>query len=155
VRFGYSDFVIERSGRRRSRSYAWCIRLLRSLHLVIAHNAAFDRKFVERRLPDAAGLPWACSCNEVDWVGAGFDGARNLGWLVFQAGLFFGGHRASNDVDAVVALLGHQLPDDRTVLAELVARSFAPSMRVEAVGADFSVRGDLRSRGYGRPSLEW
>ena len=127
---------------------ATAVRLFRSLHLVIAHNAAFDRKFVERRLPDAAGLPWACSCNEVDWVRAGFDGARNLGWLVFQAGLFFGGHRASNDVDAVVALLGHRLPDDRTVLGELVTRSSAPSMRVEAVGADFSVKADLRCRGY-------
>ena len=126
---------------------ATVVRLLRSSHLIIAHNAAFDRKFVERRLPGAAGLPWACSYQEVDWAAAGFDGAK-LGPLLHEIGLFFGAHRASNDVDAVVALLEHLLPDGRTVLAELIERSSVPSMRVEAVGADFSVKDDLRKRGY-------
>lgn len=135
---------------------AAAMRLLSSSHLIIAHNAAFDRKFVERRLPKAAGLAWACSCHEVDWAAAGFDGAK-LGPLLNQIGLFFGAHRASNDVDAVVALLGHPLPDGRPVLAELVERSSAPSMLVEAVGADFSVKEDLRNRGYrwDPPSKTW
>ncbi len=122
-------------------------RLLISSHLVIAHNAAFDRKFVEQLLPAIAGMPWACSCREVDWAAAGFDG-RSLGWLSAQAGWFFDAHRASSDVDAVVALLGHVLPDGRTVLAELVEHSSAPSMRVEASGADFGVKDELRGRGY-------
>ena len=122
-------------------------RLLCSSHLVIAHNAAFDRKFVERRLPQAAGLPWACSMCEVDWSGAGFEG-RSLGWLGFQAGWFHDAHRASGDVDAVIALLSHILPDGQTVLGELVDRSAMPSMRVEAIGADYGVKDDLRGRGY-------
>jgi DNA polymerase-3 subunit epsilon len=29
--------------------------------LVIAHNAAFDRKFVEARCPTFSKLPWACT----------------------------------------------------------------------------------------------
>ncbi len=122
-------------------------RVLCSAHLVIAHNAAFDRKFVERRLADAAGRPWACSMCEVDWAAAGFEG-RSLGWLGVQAGWFHDAHRASGDVDAVIALLSHVLPDGRTVLAELVGRSAMPSMRVEAVGADFGVKDELRNRGY-------
>ena len=44
---------------------ATAVRLLGSCHLIIAHNAAFDRKFVERRLPEVAGLAWACSCHEI------------------------------------------------------------------------------------------
>ena len=122
-------------------------RLLRTAHLIIAHNAAFDRKFVERRLPQAGGLPWACSMCEVDWAAAGFEG-RTLGWLGAQAGWFHFAHRASGDVDAVIGLLSHHLPDSRTVLSELVARSATPSMRVEAVGADFGVKDELRARGY-------
>lgn len=55
-------------------------RLLASADLVIAHNAGFDRRFVERRLPGSAGRAWGCSCREIDWATAGFDG-RALGWL--------------------------------------------------------------------------
>lgn len=123
------------------------VALMRSADLVVAHNAAFDRRFVERRLPEAAGLRWCCSCREVDWPEAGFDG-RALGWLAAQAGFFYDAHRASNDVDAVIALLGHGLPDGRTVLAQLVESAECPTVRVEAIGADFHVKDDLRRRGY-------
>ena len=122
-------------------------RMLGTAHLIIAHNAAFDRKFVERRLPQAAGLPWACSMCEVDWGAAGFEG-RSLGWLGAQAGWFHVAHRASGDVDAVIALLSHILADGRPVLAELIARSAQPSMRIEAVGADYGIKDELRARGY-------
>lgn len=123
------------------------LRLLGSTNLIIAHNAAFDRKFVERRLPGVAGSAWACTCSEIDWVAAGFDGMK-LGWLVAQCGLFYDAHRASNDVDAVIALLSHERSDGRSLLSELVERSSAPTMRIEAVGADFSVKENLRFRGY-------
>ncbi len=122
-------------------------RLIRTAHLVIAHNAAFDRKFVERRLPEAAGMPWACSMAEVDWGQAGFEG-RSLGWLGAQMGWFHAAHRASDDVDAVIGLLSHVLADGRTVLSKLIERSAQPSMRIEAAGADFSVKDKLRVRGY-------
>lgn len=122
-------------------------RLLTTSNLVIAHNAAFDRKFIERRLPQASGLPWACSMCEVNWREAGFEG-RSLGWLGAQAGWFHDAHRASGDVDALIALLTHVLPDGRTALAELVERSAQPTIRIEAVGAHFSVKDVLRGRGY-------
>lgn len=122
-------------------------RLLASADLVIAHNAGFDRKFVERRLPGSAGRAWCCSCREIDWAAAGFDG-RALGWLASQAGWFYDAHRAVNDVDAVLALLRYELPDGRTALAELVESAECPTVRVEAFGADFAVKDALRTRGY-------
>jgi len=120
---------------------------LRSARCVIAHNASFDRKMVERRLPAAAGLAWACTCREVDWAAGGFDG-RALGWLLAQAGLFHEGHRAEADVDAVIALLRHAMPDGRTVLEELIDTASAPTVLVRAVGAHIDVKDALRSRGY-------
>lgn len=123
------------------------IELPRSADVVIAHNAGFDRKFVERRLPAAAGLAWCCSCREVDWAASGYEG-RALGWLCAQAGWFFDGHRAESDIDAVVALLGVGMHDGRTALRELLDTAGEPSTLVSAVGASFDVKDRLRARGY-------
>lgn len=126
---------------------AAAIRLLRSADFVCAHNAAFDRGHVERRLPAAAGLNWACSCNDIDWRASGFDG-RSLGWLLAQVGYFHGAHRAGDDVDAVIALLQKRLPPGWTALAEMLERARAPSWRFKAIGAAFEVKEKLRLRGY-------
>ena len=126
---------------------AAAIRLLRSADFVCAHNAAFDRGHIERRLPATAGLSWACSCNDIDWRASGFDG-RSLGWLLAQVGYFHGAHRAGDDVDAVIALLQKRLPAGWTALAEMLERARAPSWRFKAIGAAFEVKEKLRLRGY-------
>jgi DNA polymerase-3 subunit epsilon len=43
--------------------------LLEQCELVVSHNAAFDRPFVEDALSRFAELPWACSLSEIDWRG--------------------------------------------------------------------------------------
>lgn len=123
------------------------VRLLRSADFVCAHNAKFDRGHIERRLPDAAALPWTCSCADIDWRASGFDG-RSLGWLLAQVGYFHGAHRAGDDVDAVIALLQHGLPGGGTALAEMLATARAPSWRFRAIGAAFELKDQLRARGY-------
>lgn len=123
------------------------VRLLRSADFICAHNASFDRGHIERRLPDAAGLAWACSCSDIDWRAGGFDG-RSLGWLLAQAGFFHGAHRAGDDVDAVIALLQHTMPTGGTALAEMLERARAPSWRFRAIGAAFERKDQLRLRGY-------
>lgn len=135
------------------------VRLLRSADFVCAHNARFDRAHVERRLPGAAGLAWACSCNDVDWRSGGLDG-RSLGWLLSQCGYFHGAHRAGDDVDAVIEILRHRFPSGTTALAEMLAAARAPSWRFRAVGAAFEVKDQLRLRGYrwdagGDPKCWW
>lgn len=41
----------------------------------------------------AAGRPWACSLNDLDWKGMGFEG-HNLSGLLVRMGWFFDAHRA-------------------------------------------------------------
>ena len=118
-----------------------------SASVFVAHNAAFDRKMIERRLPAAAGLAWACNCREIDWPAAGFDG-RGLSWLLAQAGWFYSAHRAEGDVDAVIHLLRHTMPDGRTALRELLDTASEPSVRFTALGTHFDVKGVLKARGY-------
>ncbi|WP_334184015.1 3'-5' exonuclease [Novosphingobium sp.] len=123
------------------------VEILGSADLIVAHNAAFDRPFIDRRLPALSGKAWACSMAEPDWLELGFDG-RALGYLVSQCGWFFEGHRAENDILALLYLLAHDLTDGRTVLTDLLARSERPSYRVNAVDAPFEAKDRLKARGY-------
>lgn len=123
------------------------VEILSSADLIIAHNAAFDRPFVDKRLPAIAGKAWACSMAEPDWLELGFDG-RSLAHLVSQCGWFYEGHRAENDILALIYLLAHELPDSRTVLADLITRSEEHSYRVNAVDAPFEAKDRLKARGY-------
>lgn len=121
--------------------------VLRASDLVVAHNAGFDRPFVERRLPQAAGGAWACTCNDVDWAALGFEG-RSLSHLMFQLGMFFDGHRATSDVAALIAMLVHRLRDGRAVFEVLLEAARRDTVRVDAVDAPFEAARALRARGY-------
>lgn len=123
------------------------VRALTGATIAAAHHADFDRKWIERRFPGAAGLAWACSMADVPWERHGFDG-RKLGFLGMQAGFFYEAHRADADVDAVVALLGHRFGDGRTALSSMVENAHADSWLVRAWGAAFDVKDRLRARGY-------
>ncbi|QXQ06121.1 DNA polymerase III subunit epsilon [Sphingosinicellaceae bacterium] len=124
------------------------VKIIASADYRIGHNAGFDRKFVERRLPTASGLAWACSCVGIDWKDHALEG-RSLGWLVSQIGWFYDAHRATADVDAVIALLTHVASDGRTALSRLIERAELPSWVVRAIGANFEVKDQLKARGYG------
>ncbi|MFX4088082.1 3'-5' exonuclease [Sphingobium yanoikuyae] len=100
-------------------NHAMAVDILSSADIIVAHNAAFDRPFVDRRLPAIAGKPWACSMAELDWLELGFEG-RGLAHLVSQCGWFYEGHRAENDILALLYLLSHGLPDGETLLAKLI-----------------------------------
>lgn len=114
---------------------------------IVAHNARFDRQFVERRFPHRTGYAWCCSCFDVDWASHGFDG-RGLGWLLAQCGRFHRGHRAADDVDATIALLRNILPDGRSALAAMLERAEQPSWIVSAIGSPFETKNALKGRGY-------
>lgn len=120
---------------------------LATADLVIAHNAAFDRPFLDARFPGLRYQAWACSLTQLDWLDLGFDG-RALGHLVLQSGRFFEGHRAGNDVEALTSLLAVKTADGRSVLSHLLSRCTLDILRVEAVGAPFGAKDMLRSRGY-------
>lgn len=116
--------------------------------LVIAHNAAFDRRFCERLLASFAAKPWACSVREIDWLSEGFESAR-LAALAAGHGRFFDGHRALNDCEAVLDVLTRPLPrTGRTALAVLLESARCPRWRIRAERAPFASRERLKKRGY-------
>ncbi|MFT8953500.1 MAG: 3'-5' exonuclease [Gluconobacter sp.] len=116
--------------------------------LVIAHNAAFDRPFLERFCPAFMNKPWACSMEDIPWDQAGFEG-RKLGHLGLQAGFFFDGHRAVDDCQAAIALLGHTgFPESRSTLSLLLERARTIWTRLWAEYTPFELKDTLKARGY-------
>lgn len=123
------------------------VALVNGADIIIAHNAAFDRPFLDRRFPQLQDHAWACSLSQLDWQDLGYDG-RALGHLLVQSGRFFEGHRAANDTNALVSLLGTAGTDGRTVLAHLLDHCERDSTRVDATGAPFEAKDKLKGAGY-------
>jgi DNA polymerase-3 subunit epsilon len=147
-------------------------RLMEGVAVVIAHNAGFDRKFVEGRLPRFADLPWGCSFKELPWDVAGI-GSAKLEYLAYQYGFFYEGHRAEIDCRALLEILRRPLgrvwegrgagaedlfsgPDwavrdvaaGTTALKSLLDRARLPSYRVWATGSPFETKDVLKARQY-------
>jgi DNA polymerase-3 subunit epsilon len=116
--------------------------------LVIAHNAGFDRKFLERYCDVFTTKAWACSMSQVDWAGEGYEGGK-LAYLATAAGFFYDGHRAAHDCLATIALLARVHPrSGRTGLAQLLEQARTPSWRIWAENSPFELKDLLKARGY-------
>ena len=116
--------------------------------LVIAHNAFFDRRFLERFMPLFASKPWACSMTEIDWAREGFEGTK-LAYLAGEVGFFYDRHRAENDCFASIELLRRKLPrSGSTGMAALLKRARQTTWRVWAEGAPYDAKDTLKDRGY-------
>jgi len=116
--------------------------------IVIAHNASFDRKFVERCWPIFRNKAWGCSATEVEWRKHGFEGSR-LGYLLNGAGFFHQAHRAVDDCHALLEILALELPPTGTsALAVLLERARKKTMRVWAEQSPFDLKDSLKRRGY-------
>lgn len=72
--------------------------------LMVAHNAEFDRKFVDKKFPDLKNLPWADSLTEIDWGAKGFT-KHSLEALMYKMDMFYTAHRAINDVLALLYVI--------------------------------------------------
>ena len=117
--------------------------------LVIAHNAAFDRTFVEKRFPRFAGLAWACSLAQVNWQAERIT-ARSLEYLLYKCGGWcINAHRAMDDAEGLLGLLLGQLPlSGSPIFKALLERADETTSRFYAVGAPFETKDLLKQRGY-------
>lgn len=116
--------------------------------LIVAHNAGFDRAFVEARFAEFSSKPWACSFMDIDWKARGAESAK-LSALAQDRGWFYDAHRAQVDCHALLQVLAS--PDTLgpgTGLSRLIEAMDRPSFRLRATGAPFEGKDRLKARGY-------
>jgi DNA polymerase-3 subunit epsilon len=117
-------------------------------HLVIAHNARFDRPFCERLAHGFSLKAWACSHAEISWSDYGFEGSK-LGYLLSQCGWFHQGHRAVEDCHALLEVLAAPLQGETAcAMTYLLASARKALLRIWAEGSPFDMKDNLKKRGY-------
>ncbi len=121
---------------------------LEKADLIVAHNAAFDRQMLERRLPKALDTNWACTFNNINWSDENVS-SHKLDYLAYRLGFYFDGHRAVNDAQATLHLLTRALPEsNKLAMGVLLAHAREKSFRLFAVHAPFEKKDALRAHGY-------
>jgi DNA polymerase-3 subunit epsilon len=122
--------------------------LIDQADLVVAHNAGFDRPFVEARFPDFAHKAWACSFDDIDWKALGAESAK-LSALAQDQGWFYDAHRALVDCQALLQVLCQRVGDDGfSGLQCLLTAAGRLSYKLRATGSPFDSKDKLKARGY-------
>ena len=122
--------------------------IVESVDLVIAHNASFDRKFVEKIFPIFQTKAWACSASQVSLESENIS-SKKLDYLAYKFGFYFDGHRAAIDCYAALHLLSKRLPiSGDLALNSLLKCAREKSFRIWAVDSGFEKKDILKNRGY-------
>lgn len=121
---------------------------LKDVSIVIAHNAKFDRAFLEKRLPIFEALPWACTFAQIDWNGEGL-GSAKLEYIAYKYGFFYDAHRAEIDCFALLEILQKELPKSKElVLKTLWKKLHIKSYTIYALESPFETKEILKAKGY-------
>ena len=128
------------------------IDMVQRADLIVAHNAGFDRPFVENRLEVFEHKAWACSFAGINWKAQGL-GSAKLEFLCSELGWFYDAHRAQVDCHALLRVLSAPLkaqPDDMpsTGLQQLFKSAEQARTVVKAFGSPFETKDKLKARGY-------
>ena len=120
--------------------------------LIVAHNAGFDRPFVENRLEVFEHKAWACSFAGIDWKAQGL-GSAKLEFLCSELGWFYDAHRAQVDCHALLRVLSADLKTSSeskplTGLQQLFKSAENARTIVKALGSPFETKDKLKARGY-------
>ena len=123
-------------------------RAMSEASIVIAHNASFDRPFVDRGCEISATKIWGCSLKQIDWARKGYNVAK-LEVLSIYHGFYADSHRALSDVDALLNLITMvDWTSRKTYLSELLANARRPLTHIAANRAPFEAKDILKERGY-------
>jgi len=123
--------------------------VLKKTDLCLAHNANFDRRFLETGfVPDyirtcIEAMAFGCTQNDVDWRERGFESTK-LEYINFKCNYFYEGHRALVDCISTLNLL----VVNESSFSELLENVRSKTILLCAIGAPFERKDALKEKGY-------
>lgn len=115
--------------------------------IIVAHNAEFDRQFLEKRFPTFETMRFGCSQTDVPWLDNGYT-SNKLEWLAFKhMGAFFDAHDAATDAYMGIHLLASQV-GARSGMSYMLDAARTKWVRLYAVNTPYDSRHVLKARGY-------
>lgn len=122
--------------------------LIAAASLIVAHNASFDRKFVEKQFPIFKEKAWCCSLSQIPWKEENISSAK-LEYLAYKFGFFYDAHRAEMDCLVGVHILTQSLPVSQELAFKvLLQNACSESYVLWATNAPYDSKDTLKSRGY-------
>jgi DNA polymerase-3 subunit epsilon len=116
--------------------------------IVIAHNAQFDRPFLEKRLPVFARLAWGCTLADINWTNEKV-WSRKLEAIAQAMNFFFDAHRALDDCRALLEILATPLPvSNQSALKPVLECMSLKEYKISALNSPFATKDALKSRLY-------
>ena len=128
-----------------------------STELIVAHNSAFDRRFIDRYSNVSHDKVWGCTMVDIDWLKNGFP-SKGLEILSMWHGFYYDSHRGMNDVAAMIHLVTHDFESGRSYSSELLENSFKHYYLLEAqFKYDVSKVEKCKAEGFfwNNPSKTW
>jgi DNA polymerase-3 subunit epsilon len=122
--------------------------LLGASQIIIAHNASFDRPFIDQKSVCSTKKIWGCSLRQIDWSAKGFT-SQKLDVLSIYHGFFNDAHRALSDADSLLYLLSLKNDEKHgTYLHELLGQARKITIQMIASQSPFESKDHLRLRNY-------
>ncbi len=78
--------------------------ILKDAEIIIAHNASFDRPFMDAHSLVSQEKLWGCSVKNINWLSKGYPSSK-LELLSVYHGFFHSAHRALNDAESLLYIL--------------------------------------------------
>lgn len=122
-------------------------KILSKCQFVIAHNASFDRQFIDASLRQNGQIVptdviWCCSMTQVDWNSI-CRASKALEVLCAWHGFFYDSHNAAADVDAALHLLRQN-----EYMRTMISNAMKPDYHVFAAGSMREENPLLKQRRY-------
>lgn len=122
--------------------------LVSQASIIIAHHAAFDKRFIEKIIPIFKDKKWACTVAHIDWRKENISSSK-LEYLAYHFGVFYKAHRAEIDSLIGIHILAQTLPiSGITALKSLLNNYQSRYFKIWAENCPFSMKDILKARGY-------